>query len=47
MFGIVRGDPTICYADKEFAYNVKKEKVYRLDELKNLVVNLLRTDGHL
>jgi len=37
MLDTVRGHPTIVYADNEFAYGVNKQKVYRLDELKNLL----------
>jgi hypothetical protein len=36
MLDTVRGHPTIAYADDEFAYDVNKQKLYRLDELKNL-----------
>jgi hypothetical protein len=37
MFDTVRGHPTIVFADNEFAYDINKEKIYRLDDLKNLI----------
>jgi hypothetical protein len=37
MFDLVHGDPTIRFADNDFAYDAQKEKVYGLDGLKNLL----------
>lgn len=36
MLDRVNGHPTIVYADNEFAYDAQKQKLYKLDELRNL-----------
>jgi hypothetical protein len=37
MLDLIHGHPTLCFADNEFAYNAKKERIYRLDGLQNLL----------
>ena len=37
MLDYVNGHPPIVYADNEFAYDAQKQKLYKLDELKNLL----------
>jgi len=37
MLDLVTGHPTIAYADSEFAYDAQKQKLYKLDDLKNLL----------
>jgi hypothetical protein len=36
MFDTVQG-PEVFFADKEFAYDADKKKIYRLDDRKNLI----------
>jgi hypothetical protein len=37
MLDHVNGRPDIVYSDSEFAYDANRPKLYRLDELKNLI----------